>query len=209
MGNYGIANWFYDNGNPGAWGGTEGSTGYHTLGYGFQGGMYYGKCAAGTNVNGGFYPGETNSTAGGRHAVCSCCATAPPCPAAQGSTIAGPHEQYGYCWYLSGPGVECDQACADLGGNNLAVQAESSWPDECGATSNYGIANWFYDNGNPGAWAGPESSSGYHTLGYGLPGSVYFGKCAAGTNVNGGFYPGETNGTAGSRNAVCVCFTSP
>jgi cysteine-rich repeat protein len=65
-----ITTYFLNNGNPGGWTGT-GGTSYHTLGYGYRGSLYYGKCASGTANDNGAFPGDTNSNAT-RSLVCPC-----------------------------------------------------------------------------------------------------------------------------------------
>jgi hypothetical protein len=62
--------WFFDNGNPAGWTGT-GTTSYHTLGYGYAGSQYYGKCSSGTANGNGAYPGDTIDTPT-RSVVCPC-----------------------------------------------------------------------------------------------------------------------------------------
>jgi hypothetical protein len=126
------------------------------------------------------------------------------CPDASGTTIAGPHEQYGFCWYLSAGGVNCDTACADLGGTNLALTAESAWADNCGGPAVDDISYWFRNNGNPGSWTGTGSTS-YHTLGYGYRSGAYYGKCSRGTATGNGAYPGDPNNDT-DRSVVCACF---
>jgi hypothetical protein len=69
-----ITHWFYQTDNPAGWTGTGGTTG-HTLGYGYDGANYYGKCASGTGTSIGTYPGETNGSAN-RNIVCPCFAMA-------------------------------------------------------------------------------------------------------------------------------------
>lgn len=66
-----VSTWFYNNGNPGNWQNITGGTTYHTLGYGYDGGYYYGKCAAGTLTDTGAYPTETNGSIA-RNVVCAC-----------------------------------------------------------------------------------------------------------------------------------------
>jgi hypothetical protein len=66
-----ISTWFYNNGNPGSWAATTGTTGYHTLGYGYTGSNYYGKCASGTATGHGTFPGDTNDNPS-RSVVCPC-----------------------------------------------------------------------------------------------------------------------------------------
>lgn len=66
-----ISTWFFNNGDAGGWGYASTGTAYHTLGYGYRGSGYYGKCSAGTNTDNGTYPGESNGTSS-RSLVCPC-----------------------------------------------------------------------------------------------------------------------------------------
>ena len=66
-----ISTWFYNNGNAAGWASYTGGTGYHTLGYGYTGSHYYGKCAAGTSTTNGAYPGDSNGDST-RSVVCPC-----------------------------------------------------------------------------------------------------------------------------------------
>lgn len=127
------------------------------------------------------------------------------CPAASGSSIAGPTEMYNFCWYLSNGGITCDQVCGDLGGANLAYGAEGEWADNCSSAGADDVSTWFLNNGNPGNWNATTHSTSYHTLGYGYDGGTYYGKCSTGSNLGAGAYPSET--TSGlTRNLVCACF---
>ena len=65
-----VSTWFYTHGNPAGWSGT-GATGYHTLGYGYTGSSYYGKCAGGTATGHGTFPGDPNRDSR-RSVVCPC-----------------------------------------------------------------------------------------------------------------------------------------
>ncbi len=127
------------------------------------------------------------------------------CPAATGDAIAGPTEMYNMCWYLSEDGVNCDKVCADLGGANIAYGAEEKWENNCTRPQADDVSSWFYNNGNPGNWTMRGGGTGYHTLGYGYDGGVYYGKCSTGTNYTSVSYPSEPNGNT-DRNVVCPCF---
>jgi len=127
------------------------------------------------------------------------------CPPASGTSIGGPYEQYGFCWYLSADGVTCDTACADLGGANLALSAETTWPDNCSSPDVDDISYWFRNNGNPGGWSGSTGTTSYHTLGYGYRGGIYYGKCSSGSSTGNGAYPGDPNNDT-TRSVVCACF---
>ncbi len=65
-----VSTWFYNNGNPASWS-SAGATGYHTLGYGYVGSSYYGKCVSGTSLNHGTFPGDTNGSST-RTVACPC-----------------------------------------------------------------------------------------------------------------------------------------
>jgi hypothetical protein len=65
-----LSTWFYDNGNPGGWSTQGGTAVFHTLGYGYASGSYFGKCSTAT-LEAGAYPGET-TTAATRSLVCAC-----------------------------------------------------------------------------------------------------------------------------------------
>jgi hypothetical protein len=65
-----VSTWFFNNGNPAGWTRT-GATGYHTLGYGYTGSAYYGKCAAGTATSHGTFPGDPNGDTT-RSLACPC-----------------------------------------------------------------------------------------------------------------------------------------
>lgn len=56
-----MSTYFYNNGNACNWTGVAGSTSGKTLGYGYTGMGYYGKCVAGTVLNVGTFPGTSNS----------------------------------------------------------------------------------------------------------------------------------------------------
>jgi hypothetical protein len=68
-----VSTWFYNHGNACGWSGT-GATGYKTLGYGYQAGAYFGKCAAGASMGNGAFPGDTNNSTI-RCVVCPCFGT--------------------------------------------------------------------------------------------------------------------------------------
>ncbi len=132
-------------------------------------------------------------------------ASAAGCVTVSSSTVlAGPHAQYGFCWYLGQPGKSCDQVCSAVGGSNLAYSAEGEWSDNCSAPDTDDISTWFYNNGNAAGWSS-TGATGYHTLGYGYTGSQYYGKCSAGTSTGNGAYPGDSNGDS-TRSVVCACF---
>lgn len=117
-------------------------------------------------------------------------------------------EMYGFCWYLGRPGYACDLICSDAGGTNLAVAAESSFPDSCSYPSGSDITTWFYNNGNPAGWQRVGGATNGHGFGYGYSGGTgygYYGKCSTGTATTLGTYPGETN-TNANRTTVCACF---
>jgi hypothetical protein len=130
-------------------------------------------------------------------------------PAAGNNTIGSPAALYNFCWYLSAPSTSCDAVCADVGGTNLAIQAENERSDDgcsagAGGASDADVSTWFFNSGNPRGWGRLGDYTGYHTLGYGIVSSVYFGKCSTGSVDTLGVYPGETNGTG--HNVVCPCF---
>jgi len=70
-----VASHFFENGNPGGW--TQlwrypsGPTDYFTLGYGYPGGKYFHKCAAGSQTGTGALPGDINNDPQ-RNTVCAC-----------------------------------------------------------------------------------------------------------------------------------------
>lgn len=133
-------------------------------------------------------------------------------PVKQTTAIGGPAALHNFCWYLSAARTTCDTVCGDVGGTNLAAQAEDEWSDDaCYADADKGpseadVSTWFFNHGNPAGW-GVAFSAGsvFHTLGYGWPGGGYYGKCSTGTNTNSGVYPGEAN-TTYDLNVVCPCF---
>ncbi|MBU1245283.1 hypothetical protein KKD52_18320, partial [Myxococcota bacterium] len=118
--------------------------------------------------------------------------------------LAGPFQQYGFCWYLGAAGQSCDQVCAALRGTNLANAAASAWPDHCGGAGSDDISYWYYHNGNAAGWGLNTGSTGYKTLGYGYTGNYWYGKCASGTSMNHGTFPGDPNDNS-SRALVCPC----
>ena len=120
--------------------------------------------------------------------------------------LAGPHTQYGLCWYLGLQGKTCDEVCSAVGGSNLASSADALWGDNCSGAESDDVSTWFYDNGNAGGWASYTGGTSYHTLGYGYTGSHYYGKCSGGTSTTHGTYPGDSNGDS-TRALVCPCFT--
>jgi cysteine-rich repeat protein len=124
-------------------------------------------------------------------------------PATALETIGGPHRQYGYCWYLGAAGLTCDQVCAGLGGSNLASSAATSFPDSCSGPTPDDISTWFYENGNPAGWSS-IGATGYKTLGFGYVGFAYYGKCASGTTLGHGTFPGDPNNNL-LRTLVCPC----
>lgn len=65
-----VSTHFYNNGNACAWS-YGAATGYHTLGYGYYGASYYGKCASGGSNNHGTFPGDPNNSST-RCLVCAC-----------------------------------------------------------------------------------------------------------------------------------------
>jgi len=143
-------------------------------------------------------------------ALCGC----PNIPSTVSTAVAGGHDQYGYCWYLTDAGETCDNACADLGGSNLADDVKAAfpansaeWPDTCGHPSSLDVSDWFYNNENAASWSS-TGATGYYTLGYGYVGSAYYGKCVDGTSLNHGTFPGDPN-TSATRSVVCPCFTFP
>ena len=54
--------YFFNNGNACGWTGPQGtSTGYKSLGHGYSGGTFYGKCSTGMNTTGtGTFPGTAS-----------------------------------------------------------------------------------------------------------------------------------------------------
>ena len=66
-----VSTWFYNNGNAAGWASYTGGTSYHTLGYGYTGSHYYGKCSGGTSTGHGTYPGDSNGSTT-RSLVCPC-----------------------------------------------------------------------------------------------------------------------------------------
>ena len=126
-------------------------------------------------------------------------------PATGNLSVGQVPEMYGFCWYLSQPHGYCDATCAEVGGSNLAVQAENSWPDHCGAAEADDVSTWFYENGNPGGWVGVGGGTNGHTLGYGYQNAHYYGKCKVGGHDPIGTYPGTIN-DSNSRMVVCPCF---
>lgn len=133
----------------------------------------------------------------------------PGCPPFNGNALAGPYTQYGFCWYLTQPGVSCDVLCNSLpGGANLANSAANAWNDNCSGATALDISYYFRNNGNAANWAGGNGSTGYHTLGYGYTGSTYYGKCNSGTSMGVGTFPGDNNNDP-TRALVCPCYVSP
>ena len=134
-----------------------------------------------------------------------------PCKNIDGTSLtAGPVDLYGFCWYLGAPAQTCDDACAEVGGENLAIAAESTFPDSPDYPGPEGVVMWFYDHGNPGEWTYGTWTAG-HVLGYGYVGDQFSGKCAACTMPTG-TYPGEPMDTrfpyGGLPQLVCACFES-
>jgi hypothetical protein len=62
---------FFKNGNACGWTAAGSTTAYHTLGYGYSGSVYYGKCASGMSAGNGAFPGDTNNDVT-RCLVCPC-----------------------------------------------------------------------------------------------------------------------------------------
>ena len=120
-------------------------------------------------------------------------------------SIGGPAELYGFCWYLTQPGGNCDATCAELGGANLVPQAENAWPNNCDVAGPDDLSTWFYQHGNPGQWNGNTGGTNGHSMGYGYTNSSYYGKCTSGTSMNIGAYPGASNDSP-TRATVCPCF---
>jgi hypothetical protein len=147
---------------------------------------------------------DDGSTASGSATVQAPVAT---CVSSTSSLVlAGPHTQYGLCWYLGLQGKTCDEVCSAVGGSNLASSADALWGDNCSGAESDDVSTWFYDNGNAASWASYTGSTSYHTLGYGYTGSHYYGKCSGGTSTTHGTYPGDSNGDS-TRALVCPCFT--
>jgi hypothetical protein len=141
-------------------------------------------------------PGNVDCQVAG---VCGC----PPYTGNQ--SIAGPITVYGFCWYLSKQGAACDATCADLGGANLAVQAQNAWADACSAVTTQDVTTMFYNQGNAGGWGNTTGATSYHTLGYGYANSDRYGKCASGSTMGAGTFPTDTNNNM-TRAVVCPCF---
>jgi hypothetical protein len=134
------------------------------------------------------------------------CKASVGCPVKDGvKTQAGPHVEYGFCWYLTADGETCDNACSAVGGANLATTAETAWADACQGATSADVSTWFFNNGNPGGWSNSTGGTSYHTLGYGYRNNQYYGKCSSGTATTNGAYPGDTNGSA-TRSVLCACF---
>jgi hypothetical protein len=149
----------------------------------------------------------TNFDPGANQDDGSCIPLVLDCPANPGGAVlAGPESVYGFCWYLGAGLRTCDQVCAEVGGSNLSVAAETSFPDACAGATSQDVSRVFYDNGNPGGWNSSTGGTSGRTLGYGYPGSSHYGKCAAGT-AQTGTYPGEVHNTSLLRMNVCPCFT--
>jgi len=130
------------------------------------------------------------------------------CPSSSGTSIAGPHIAYGFCWYLTADGESCDTACLDLGGDNLALDAKDAFSDSCSGAQAGDISYWFYNHSNPGEWAAETKETEYRTLGHGYRnGNYYYGKCSAGVDGGVGAWPGEENDSS-TRSLVCACFES-
>jgi hypothetical protein len=128
------------------------------------------------------------------------------CPSVVGTEVVGvPDFAYGFCFYLTAPGRTCDQACASLGGTNLAEQAATAFPDSCSAPGAADISTWFLQNGNPGSWGGTPVATLRRTLGHGYTAATYAGKCSAGAQPTAGTFPGNANDSP-ERNLVCACF---
>jgi hypothetical protein len=143
----------------------------------------------------------------GTNANCAC----PEIPANVTTAVAGPHEQHGYCWYLTEDGVTCDVICSNVGGSNLANDVEaafpsnsSEWPDTCGTPNAAEVVSWFYNNGNAGGWTNDPSGTSHHTFGYGYRGQQHYGKCM-GSHEQGTFP--NTNNSSSTRSLTCPCFT--
>ena len=136
--------------------------------------------------------------------------TAEVCPDTMGTSIVGgPVDLYGFCWYLTAGGDTCDLACAELGGTNLALEADASFDDTCQGPAPHDVTTWFFENGNPAGWTHTGGATVGRTLGYGYTEvGTFYGKCSTGT-IQVGTYPGEIqNGGAldDQRQPVCPCF---
>jgi len=110
------------------------------------------------------------------------------CPPATGNNIiGGPVALHNFGWYLSASAQTCDTACGDVGGTNLAYQAENECSDTgCGGTvpSEADVVTWFFNLGNPAGWTDAPPVLFIvppHSLRFGSAGGTYFGKCAQGT----------------------------
>lgn len=66
-----VSRWFYQNGNPGGFNNSSGSTSARSLGYGYAGNSHYGKCTSATGTAAiGTFPGETGGS--NRLLACPC-----------------------------------------------------------------------------------------------------------------------------------------
>jgi len=196
---------------PGGFGG--GGTGNGCYGGGGGGGYSGGDggsiAGGGGSFNGGVDPVSVAGANAGDGLVTIDLLGDDPCVPAPGSlsqSIAGPARLYNFCWYLGTTGTTCDAVCAELLGTNLAVVASTSFPDSCGAPAAGDVSTWFRNNANACGWTTGGGTAG-KTLGYGYLGSSYFGKCAAGTSMGIGAFPGDTNDSA-TRCVVCPCFST-
>ncbi len=136
--------------------------------------------------------------------------TARSCAVIDGTSLTGgPADLYGFCWYVGAPAQTCDDACSEVGGENLAFAAEGAFPDSKDYPGTDGVATWFYEHGNPGPWYYGGWTE-LHALGFGYPYGGFGGKCANCTAPSGA-YPGEEAAASYPYlmiQLVCACFES-
>lgn len=126
------------------------------------------------------------------------------------SAIGGPLKRYDACFYLSALETTCDTLCEDLGAENIASSVEDAYADHCDAVGSDDISTYFFENGNPGGWTTPGTTTTGHSLGYGYAtNGSFYGKCALGESVVG-TYPDDSlgEGLFSERSLVCACSLS-
>eukprot|EP01102_Stenamoeba_stenopodia_P014596 TRINITY_DN486_c0_g1_i2.p2 TRINITY_DN486_c0_g1~~TRINITY_DN486_c0_g1_i2.p2 ORF type:complete len:268 (-),score=53.18 TRINITY_DN486_c0_g1_i2:71-874(-) len=133
------------------------------------------------------------------------------CPLAP-SGIFGGYSYAGFCWYFADNTIDaCDVTCANVGGTNLAYEAEYAFNGSNLPISTDVTSVIYYDYDNPDDWTGPSTGyGGCHTLGWYCPTlcssgpGVYFGKDLSNTLACGTF-PGEQNYPGNWVTPICAC----
>ena len=139
-----------------------------------------------------------------------------PCTGQVGGSIGAimGTPMYGFCWYLGIGGANCDQVCADSGGENMAADASVAFDDDCNGGADGQPATWFFNNANSCDWTHPNGAkTGYHTVGHGYSTldpsvsrqGVYIGKCNDNSLLlSCGTFPMSMNDD-NTRCTVCAC----